>query len=374
LCLLLKESAMPTKGVDFPSEPSVEARELAEAMRAGFEARRPLALETVVYTARGAPLPEIPNAVRSYARLVNHPPVVLPGRLAPVIFFCRRVVRALARPWFEFQTKFNQQSLRVTEAYRCKINETIVRIGHLETRTEQLSRAVARCLARLEENGEIPTGDLAEPGPAFAPPHAPFVPHQPEAEAGERIIEHIFVHTRLPRPPARVLDLGCAESTNAVEMAGLGFEVVGADARAVPFQHPALRVVRTDIGSLPFADGSFDVVVSLSTLARLGLDRCGPPPGRATPARVIAEARRVLRPGGRFILTLPFGRPALTRARQVYDGGMLDALLEPFQRIETAFGVRDGEAWSYTTDVSLAEQADSGARVSAVALVVAENS
>jgi SAM-dependent methyltransferase len=218
-------------------------------------------------------------------------------------------------------------------------------------------------------------GEAAERPPPFAPPHVfTPAPHPPEAEVGERIIESVFVHTRLPRPPARVLDLGCAESANAVEMAGFGFEVVGVDAREMLLQHPALRVVRTDIGSLPFADGSFDVVVSLSAIARLGLDRCGLPPGRTTDARVIAEVRRVLRPGGRFLLTLPFGRPMLTPTRQVYDLAMLDTLLEPFQRIETAFGVRDGESWSYTTDVSLAERADSGGRVSAVALVVAENS
>jgi SAM-dependent methyltransferase len=366
---------MPTTGVDFPSEPTTEARELAEAMRAGFEARRPLAFETVVHTARGAPLPEIPNVVRSYARLVNHPPVVKPGRLAPVIFFCRRIARVLVRPWFDFQTKFNQLSLRLAEIYRCKVNETIVRLGHLETRTEQLDRALARCLARLEGTEGAVDGDMAAeyigPGSAFGAPHV-FSLRPQEPEVGERLIESIFVHTRLPRPPARILDLGCAESTNAVEMASLGFEVVGADARPVPFHHPALRVVETDIGSLPFADGSFDVVVSLSALARLGLDRCGPPPGKATDVRVMAEVRRVLRPGGRFILTLPFGRRATTPERQVYDGAMLDALLQPFQRVETAFGVRDGESWSYTTDLSLAERADSGARVSAVALVVAE--
>jgi SAM-dependent methyltransferase len=366
---------MPTNGVEFPSEPSVEARDLAEAMRAGFEARRPLTLETVVNTARGAPLPEIPNVVRAYARLVTHPPVAQQGRLAPMVLFCRRVVRALARPWFEFQTKFNQLTLRVTETYRCKINETIVRLGHLETRTEQLNRSVARCLARLNETGDTLNGEAAERHQPFAPPHVfTSAPHQPEMEVSEHIIESIFVHTRLPRPPARILDLGCAESANAVEMAGLGFEVVGADARDMTLQHPGLRVVRTDIGSLPFGDGSFDVVVSLSAISRLGLDRCGPPPGRTTDAQVIAEVRRVLRPGGRFIMTVPFGRRAITPDRQVYDGALLDALLEPFKRTETAFGVRDGESWSYTTDLSLAERADSGARVSAVALVVAENS
>jgi SAM-dependent methyltransferase len=290
-----------------------------------------------------------------------------------VVFFCRRLVRALARPWFEFQTKFNQLSLRVTDTYRCKINETIVRLGHLETRTEQLERGVARCLARLDGTEDASNGE-GDSRP-FGPPH--LLPVRAQAVAtrvSERIVEHMFVHTRLPRPPARVLDLGCAESTNAVEMAVLGFDVVGVDARAVGFQHPALRVLRTDIGSLPFEDGGFDVVVSLSALARLGLDRCGPPPGRGTNVRAIAEVRRVLRPGGRFILTLPFGRRVITPDRQVYDGALLDALLEPFKRIETAFGVRDGESWSYTTDAALAERADSGARVSAVALVVAENS
>src|SRR5262249_1057018 len=143
----------------------------------------------------------------------------------------------------------------------------------------------------------------------------------------ERILEHIFVHTRLPRPPARVLDLGCAESTNSVEMASLGYEVVGVDLRDLPLRHSSFQMVRADIAHLPFPDESFAVAVSLSTIEHVGLDWYGQAPEGTNDHKVIAEVYRVLRPGGRLILTCPFGRAATTPVHRVLDRPALDALL-----------------------------------------------
>jgi SAM-dependent methyltransferase len=51
---------------------------------------------------------------------------------------------------------------------------------------------------------------------------------------------------------------------------------------------------RADLNRLPFASGSFDVVVTLQALQYL-----------EHPERGVEEIQRVLRPGGRFILSVP---------------------------------------------------------------------
>lgn len=61
-------------------------------------------------------------------------------------------------------------------------------------------------------------------------------------------------------------------------------------------RNPELHAVAADIRSLPFADGTFDVVYSGSTLDHF--DAAG------EIDRAIREIRRVLRPSGRLILTL----------------------------------------------------------------------
>ena len=112
--------------------------------------------------------------------------------------------------------------------------------------------------------------------------------------------------------PARILDLGCAESTNPLEMATLGFEVHGVDLWPLPVAHPNFSMVRADAARIPYADNSFDVAVCLSTVEHVGLDWYAANPQGASDVKLIAEIVRVLKPGGRFILTVPFGQAAVT--------------------------------------------------------------
>jgi SAM-dependent methyltransferase len=355
---------------------------LAKALRAGLEARCGRLPVQVGGAAVQAPLPEINPSVRHYAHLLEHPPQARPGRLAPAFRFLRLVLRALLRPWLEFQTRFNQLCIRQLENYRQQVNNNL---GGVEQRLQQLAQQVEHCNRLLHDsnhyhgfvNRELGyTGKIADAGLWFNPPVVVQLQDDRARVVAvtERIVEHIFVHTRLPQPPARVLDLGCAESTNALEMASLGYDVVGVDLRELPLEHPSLRTLRADIGNLPLPDDSFDVVVSLSTIEHVGLDWYAKTPEGTNDHRVIAEVKRVLRPGGRLVLTIPFGRHTVTPVHRVYDRPMLDALLAPLRRVETCFAIRNGDSWSYTTDVGRAERADSAERVSAVALVVAEKS
>ena len=237
--------------------------------------------------------------------------------------------------------------------------------------TGRLREQVAELEARLQEactaavNRELDwDGSIARAGLWFNPPVAVrLMDGEPKVVAvTERILESVFIHTRLPRPPARLLDLGCAESTNALEMASLGFQVVGVDLRRLPLEHSSLRMVEANLAELPFPDGSFDVVVCLSTLEHVGLGWYTPGDA-ATDDRVLAEAARVLRPGGTLLLTTPFGKPTVTPVHRVYDQARLEELLRPFRVTEWSYGVRDGETWSLTTDGDRAAKADSAERV-----------
>jgi SAM-dependent methyltransferase len=91
-----------------------------------------------------------------------------------------------------------------------------------------------------------------------------------------------------------VLDLGCGEGA-LLEAAGL--RGIGVDLNAERLALAAekgLRVVRADGGSLPFADDTFDVVVCMEVLEHV-------PRMEA----VMSEVARVLRPGGRWIISVP---------------------------------------------------------------------
>jgi ubiquinone/menaquinone biosynthesis C-methylase UbiE len=97
-----------------------------------------------------------------------------------------------------------------------------------------------------------------------------------------------------------VLDLGCGTGRHALWMAAAGAAVTGADfsarmiaeARRKPGAAP-IRFLRCDLHEpLPFRDGAFDLVVSGLVVEHLrDLDR------------YFGEARRVVRPGGRTVVS-----------------------------------------------------------------------
>lgn len=96
----------------------------------------------------------------------------------------------------------------------------------------------------------------------------------------------------------RVLDVGCAdrwiESALAPDASyiGLDYPATGRDL------YHANPTVYADAARLPFIDASFDTVVMLEVLEHVEL-----------PQAALSEASRVLRPGGRLLLTMPFLYP-----------------------------------------------------------------
>jgi SAM-dependent methyltransferase len=98
-------------------------------------------------------------------------------------------------------------------------------------------------------------------------------------------------------PARRVLDLGCRDGALTRAYAE-GNELVGVDADRDALAAAAELGIETHWADLdeplPFDDASFDVVVAGELLEHL-----------RDPSRLVSEARRVLRPGGSFVASVP---------------------------------------------------------------------
>jgi 2-polyprenyl-6-hydroxyphenyl methylase/3-demethylubiquinone-9 3-methyltransferase len=97
-----------------------------------------------------------------------------------------------------------------------------------------------------------------------------------------------------PRPGAVLLDLACGAGLLAPHVAGMGYTHVGVDLSPTALPQAAVHgvlPVRGDVLALPFADGAADVVSAGEILEHFP----------DLPAAV-AEACRVLRPGGWLVL------------------------------------------------------------------------
>jgi SAM-dependent methyltransferase len=123
--------------------------------------------------------------------------------------------------------------------------------------------------------------------------------------AAERYLENVLLPTVI-HPTADVLDLGCGPGSNLDRMRRLKLpfaRYVGLDLSPTMLMAressapDAASFVWGDAHRLPFANGSFDVIVSTWMFSHL-----------PAPLDVVTEARRLLRPGG-WLIVACFIRP-----------------------------------------------------------------
>ena len=105
----------------------------------------------------------------------------------------------------------------------------------------------------------------------------------------------IFVRlSALPRG-ARIADLGCGSGVFSDVLRQRGYDCTGVDLspaliRIAKQKYPGIEFIEGDIERLPFADASFDGVLLAGVLHHF-TDR----------SQSVAEIKRILRPGGKFV-------------------------------------------------------------------------
>lgn len=103
-----------------------------------------------------------------------------------------------------------------------------------------------------------------------------------------------------PRPDERILDIGCGTGVllERLHHRDPGLALTGIDPVAEMLEiarhrlPPSVDLRESSAEALPFSEASFDAVVSTSALHYFG-----------DPPRALGEMRRVLRPGGRLVIT-----------------------------------------------------------------------
>lgn len=114
-----------------------------------------------------------------------------------------------------------------------------------------------------------------------------------------------FILHQLPRQPARALDIGSSTGGLSVALGLVGLDVDGIEPSEAGVIASVTRASRRGLSErvcfqvgygeqLPYADSSFDLVVSIAVLEHV-----------REVARVLAETFRVLRPGGHAYFEVP---------------------------------------------------------------------
>ena len=155
----------------------------------------------------------------------------------------------------------------------------------------------------------------------------------------ERVVEFPWLASR--RPEGLVLDAGSTLNHLHVlrrlrpHMKDLHIVTLAPEDHAFPTL--GVSYLYADLRKLPLDDGVYDEVVSISTLEHVGLDNShfgadGPSSDDPQIASLAAadELRRVVRPGGTVLLTVPVGRPERFAWVRAFSLDELDGLVERF--------------------------------------------
>jgi len=162
----------------------------------------------------------------------------------------------------------------------------------------------------------------------------------------ERIVEYPWVFSQLPAEPGMVLDAGSALNHEflldraPLNKAQLSIMTLAPEKRC--FWKKSISYVFGDLRLPYFNAAAFDVVVSVSTIEHIGLDNTLLYTGDSTKREfddlgflpAVKEFRRVLKPGGMCLITVPFGRRGVHGWYQVFDLEAVSEVIKAFDPTE----------------------------------------
>jgi len=158
----------------------------------------------------------------------------------------------------------------------------------------------------------------------------------------ERSVEYPWVFTMLPSTPGKMLDAGSALNhrflldLKPLKNAQLTVMTLAPEKRC--FWQRSISYVFGDLRKTDFADNVFDVVTSISTIEHIGLDNTLLYTGDSSKKEsdslgfvpAVMEFKRILKPGGLCLITVPYGRRTIESWYQVFDAELVKHIISAF--------------------------------------------
>jgi len=178
----------------------------------------------------------------------------------------------------------------------------------------------------------------------------------------ERIVEIPFVFQNLKLPKgSKILDFGCGQSKLSLELASLGYRVTGVDLNDYDFTHPNFKFVKENFLKNGFSDEYFDAAIAVSSIEHVGLNAYGENfmDEEDGDYKTVLEIRRIFKTGGKFIMTIPFGKRGKSLTQRFYDKKALFNLLNGFkiEKVDCFIGL-GRKRWT-SANIDEAEKIDS---------------
>jgi ubiquinone/menaquinone biosynthesis C-methylase UbiE len=188
--------------------------------------------------------------------------------------------------------------------------------------------------------------------------------HDPVAPS-DRYVESPFILSNLPPPPARILDVGCVGSFFPLILSSFGYDTYAIDIRNYSIlnklTYKDFHFFKESIVKTNFPENYFDAVCAISTIEHIGLSgRYGVKEDKEGDEKALEEMKRIVKPGGTILLTIPFGKAKIIKPfTKVYDSALVEKLTSGLLLETEAFYKQDSHEDWYKCSREEAETTDS---------------
>lgn len=179
----------------------------------------------------------------------------------------------------------------------------------------------------------------------------------------ERCIEYPWLLSQLRPGPVCMLDAGSALNhaflLNHPLLRDKKLHIITLAPEGNCFWHKGISYLYDDLRNIPIRDNYYDVVACISTLEHIGLDNTlyvpssGVYVGQGVDDFLIAllEMQRVLKPGGKLFITVPFGRYHNFGTFQQFDQKLISRIIDVFgsNRVAQTYFRYTVSGWNFST-------------------------
>ncbi len=184
----------------------------------------------------------------------------------------------------------------------------------------------------------------------------------------ERIVEFPWVLSHLPTAAATCLDAGSTLNhdfiLNQPVFKNKDLSIMTLVPEGEAWWDRKISYVWGDLRANPFRSDWFDIVTCISTLEHVGMDNSIYTENATYHEKdfkshldVVKEFYRILKPGGKLLLTVPYGKFQDCGFQQVFNADMLQRVLDAFggQVVEKTFYQYSTTGWQLSDQAACAE-------------------
>ena len=171
--------------------------------------------------------------------------------------------------------------------------------------------------------------------------------------ASDRFIEYPWMLANINIKDGRLLDIGSTICDNLFNTLPKTIEINGLNLNEIKFKNKEIKFKKGDIRKTDFPDNYFDCITCISTLEHIGVSgRYNSDEDPEGDKKAITEIKRILKPGGTLLLTVPYGIKDVLPINKLYNQERLNNLLNGFSEINKEYKKfnQDWHVWLTTSE------------------------